>query len=63
MPKYTLCCVRCGAKKETINSKPLSDGDFSGMYCTCGGKMVKIFVPYVINGFFGETSKYKAGDK
>ena len=33
------------------------------MYCACGGKLVKVFVPYVINGQFGATSKYKAGDK
>jgi hypothetical protein len=63
MPKYTLKCERCEKEKETINSKPLSDGEFSGMYCACGGKLVKYFVPYVINGNFGNTSKYRAGDK
>jgi len=62
--KYIIRCIKCDSEKEILSSKPLLTGEASDVLCDkCGLNMVKKFVPYAINGNFGNTSKYRAGDK
>lgn len=62
MPKYDAICKACGQVYEVVTVKVMSEGEDVPTKCDCGGIMVKLFTPALINGKFGPTSKYRASE-